>query len=200
LDSGSRSDSELEKDDNDGEEQRSDKDMYGLGAGQWSIPSYSGGGSDSELEKDDDNDGEEQGSDEDMYGLGDFEMIPSLPPPSRTPSSRGSSPALSQPTTPIRVATIPPASETSPTTHATTPSHTVPALYLASKETHLESPSHPSPKISTRVRPRRVIKQKVRDDQAMSDEEGCANSNCDDPSRGGEMVHCAGLSCPRQVQ
>jgi hypothetical protein len=152
------------------------------------------------LEKDDKNDGEEQGSDDDMYGLGDIETIPLLPPPSRTPSSRGSSPALSQPTTPIRVAPIPPASETNATTHATTPSHTVLALYLTSKEACLKSPSHPSPEISTRVWPRRVIKQRVRDDQVMSDEEGCANSDCDDPSRGGEMVHCAGLSCPRQVQ
>lgn len=79
-----------------------------------------------------------------------------------------------------------------------TPPHTVPALYLiiTPKETCTESPPHPSPKISTRVQPRRVIKQKVQDDQAMSDKEGCANSDCNDPFHDGEMVHCAGLSCP----
>jgi len=93
-------------------------------------------------------------------------------------------------------ATIPPASEINATTHPTTPLHAVPALHLTSKEVHLESSSYSSHEILNRVWPRGVIKQKVWDDQAMSDEEGCANSDCDDPSCGGKMVHCAGLSCP----
>ena len=92
------------------------------------------------------------------------------------------------------------ASEINAMTNATILPHTVLALYFTPKETCTKSPPHANPKISTRVRPWRVIKQKVRDDQAMSNEEGCANSDCDDPSYDGEMVHCAGLSCLRQEQ
>lgn len=116
----------------------------------------------------------------------------SLLPLSCTPSSRESSPALSQPTTAVYAATIPLASET----NATTTLHTIPASSLTAEGVCLKSPSHSSPEISTRVRPREIIKQKVWDAQAMSDEEGCTNSDCDDPSHGGEMVYCAELSCP----
>jgi hypothetical protein len=48
-------------------------------------------------------------------------------------------------------------------------------------------------------RPKRVIKPRVQADQATIDDSDCANSDCDNPKRPGELIMCAGLGCQMKV-
>ena len=49
-------------------------------------------------------------------------------------------------------------------------------------------------------RPKRVIRPRVRADQATMDDSDCANSDCDDPKRPGKLIKCAGLGCQTKVR
>jgi hypothetical protein len=48
-------------------------------------------------------------------------------------------------------------------------------------------------------RPKRVIKHRVQVDGATMYDSDCANSDCDDPKRPGELIQCAGLGCRTKV-
>ena len=50
-----------------------------------------------------------------------------------------------------------------------------------------------------RRRPKRAIKPRVQADQATMDYNDCANSDCDDPKRPGDMIMCAGSGCQTKV-
>ena len=51
----------------------------------------------------------------------------------------------------------------------------------------------------TRRRPKRAIRPRVQSDQATMDYNDCANSDCDDPKRPGDLIMCAGLGCQTKV-
>jgi len=48
-------------------------------------------------------------------------------------------------------------------------------------------------------RSKRAIKPRVQADKATMDDSDCANSDCDDPKRPGELIKCAGLGCQTKV-
>jgi hypothetical protein len=48
-------------------------------------------------------------------------------------------------------------------------------------------------------RPKRAIKPRMQTDCAEIDDSDCANSDCDDPKRPGELIKCAGLGCQTKV-
>lgn len=63
-----------------------------------------------------------------------------------------------------------------------------------------ESNVAPSMLSPARTRPKRRITIRKMADQGSDDDEGCGNSDCEDSSRPGEMVKCAGPSCCTQVR
>jgi hypothetical protein len=66
----------------------------------------------------------------------------------------------------------------------------------------LSAPSAPTnenvPEYTNRC-PKRVIKHRVQVNEAIMDDSDCANSDCDDPKRPGELIQCAGLGCRTKV-
>ena len=48
-------------------------------------------------------------------------------------------------------------------------------------------------------RPKRIIKPRLRADQADISDNDCANSDCEDPKASGEMIMCAALGCRSKV-
>ena len=56
--------------------------------------------------------------------------------------------------------------------------------------------THPS----TSGRPKRTIRPRLHADQAEISDNDCANSDCDDPKRPGELLKCSGLGCRSKVR
>ena len=52
---------------------------------------------------------------------------------------------------------------------------------------------------STSRRPKRTIRPRLHADQAEISDNDCANSDCDDPKRPGELLKCSGLGCRSKV-
>ena len=83
-----------------------------------------------------------------------------------------------------------------PSTVPTTDHHPIIPIPVATVET---APANAIETGAPNRRPKRVIKPRVQADQATMDDSDCANSDCNDPKRPGELIKCAGLGCQTKV-
>jgi hypothetical protein len=86
-----------------------------------------------------------------------------------------------------------------PTPAQPTPSQPAPASVV---QTHaaVESATIDTQPPSASRRPKRTIRPRLHADQAEISDNDCANSDCDDPKRPGELLKCYGLGCRSKVR